>query len=106
MHVPALPRRDNMRLRAPVRRATGKAHHFLAHLDGDEVVKDAQLGPVAWVEIQHQKNGTFHLNYLDASGAYLTDTWHPTLEEAKDQARFEFEIDDRDWVEVTDGSKA
>jgi hypothetical protein len=30
----------------------------------------------------------------------------PTLEEAKDQARFEFEIDDRDWVEVTDGSKA
>jgi hypothetical protein len=91
-----------MRLRAQVRRSTGNTHHHHAHLEGDEVIKDAEMGPIAWVELEPQKNGTFHLNYLDASGAYLTDTWHPTLEEAKDQARFEFEIEDRDWVEMSD----
>jgi hypothetical protein len=39
----------------------------------------------------------FYLFYFDADGRCLTDTWHQTLEAAKAQAQFEFEITDEEW---------
>jgi hypothetical protein len=54
--------------------------------------------PVA-VRIVMEDDG-FYLLRLDPEGQCLADTWHQSLEEAKAQARFEYEIDDADWSPV------
>jgi hypothetical protein len=89
-----------MRLRAKIRRATGNTRHFRGHIEGSEVVKDGQLPIPAWVEIE-PRDGAFYLFYFDSSGECLTDTWHESLARAKDQAHFEFEIEEGDWEEVS-----
>jgi hypothetical protein len=88
-----------MRLRAKVRRATGRTHHYRGHIANGEAVKDAQLPIPAWVEIEPE-DGAFYLFYFNASGECMTDTWHESLARAKGQARFEFEIEEEDWEEV------
>jgi len=42
----------------------------------------------------------FYLLRLDPEGQCLADTWHQSLEEAKAQAAFEYEIDESDWSPV------
>jgi hypothetical protein len=42
------------------------------------------------------------LLHLDSSGGSIADTWHDSLEDAKSQARFEFEIEESDWVGLTE----
>jgi len=37
---------------------------------------------------------------MDQRGNYVNDTWHSSLEDAKAQARSEFEIEDQDWVQL------
>jgi hypothetical protein len=54
---------------------------------------------IAWVEIE-ERDGAFYLFYFDSNGNRLTDTWHETVERAKAQARFEFEIEEHDWNDV------
>ena len=90
-----------MRLRAKVRRATGNTRHFRGHIEGVDVVKDAQLPTPAYVEIEPSGDGAFYLFYFNANGEGLTDTWHESVARAKDQAHFEFEIEESDWEEVT-----
>jgi hypothetical protein len=77
-----------VRLRAKVRRVTGNTRHLVAGAEASSLI--------AWVELEPDDGGYFLL-YLDASGQSLTDTWHETVEAAREQARFEFEIDDDDW---------
>jgi hypothetical protein len=55
----------------------------------------------ARMEIDEARSGGFYLYHYDAAGRCVADTWHATLTEAKEQARFEFEIEAADWVEVT-----
>lgn len=50
----------------------------------------------AVVEIRNE-NGLFYLMRLDGRGACIADTCHLTLEEAKAQAQFEYELDG-EWV--------
>jgi hypothetical protein len=42
-------------------------------------------------------NGGFSLVRYSAEGAFAGDTWHATLEEAKQQAHFEFAIPENSW---------
>jgi hypothetical protein len=42
------------------------------------------------------------LLYFDADGECLADTWHKSVEGAKEQTRFEFEIEETDWKHVSD----
>jgi hypothetical protein len=51
------------------------------------------------VRIQTEPSG-FVMIYMDQRGNYLNDTWHPSLEDAKAQARSEFEVEDQDWVQL------
>jgi hypothetical protein len=85
-----------MRLRAAVRRVTGKTHHVV----GVDFVSDALMPTPAYVEIEPAGDGAFHLLYLSSNGECLTDTWHDTIALAKEQSQFEFEIGDADWKEV------
>jgi len=45
-----------------------------------------------------EDDGAYFLYRLDAKGACIGDTWHQTIEEAKAQAKFEFDIEDADWT--------
>jgi hypothetical protein len=56
---------------------------------------------IAWVEIE-ASDGACSLFYFDANGTCLTDTWHETIQQAKAQARFEFEVEESDWKDVAD----
>jgi hypothetical protein len=58
-----------------------------------------ELTPAWSVEIEYRDGGYFLL-YFDEAGECFTDTWHPTLEDAKAQARFEFAIQEKDWKEI------
>ena len=90
-----------MRLRANVLKVTGATVHRNAKLVKGTVVPGAQLPAPARVEIDAGRSGGFCLYHYDAAGRCMADTWHATLDEAKEQARFEFEIEAADWVEVT-----
>ena len=83
-------------LRAIVTESNGKTQHGLGRIGvrGPEVEKI--LAVPATVEIQAEKSG-FLLLRFDSSGQFSGDTWHQTLEEAKEQARVEFNISDSDW---------
>ncbi len=50
------------------------------------------------VEIQPDAEGAFRLFYLDDSGHVIAQKQHATLESAKREVKFEFEIIESDWV--------
>jgi hypothetical protein len=89
-----------MRLRANVVRATGATVHRHAKVAKGAIVTGAQVTIPARVEIEEPSSGGFFLYHYDATGRCIADTWHATLAEAKEQARFEFEIEGADWTEV------
>ena len=72
------------------------------HSVGNRLSKSGKISevpaPLA-VEIMEQ-DGAYYLLSLDENGVCVADTWHPTIENAKRQAKFEFEIEEADWVEV------
>jgi len=88
-----------MRLRAKVTISTGAAAHYEGKIEGGAVIHTKKLPAAAIVEIQDSEHG-FYLLRFDTEGDFVGDTWHPTIEEAKGQALFEFELDDEGWHEV------
>jgi hypothetical protein len=52
----------------------------------------------ASVRIEPYKGGGYFLIYCDSHGKKMTDGWHKSVEEAKNQARVEFEILEDDWI--------
>lgn len=89
-----------MRLRANVVQATGSTTHRRAELVEGVVIPVEQVPVPVRVEIEETRSGFFLFHY-DASGQCIADTWHATVVEAKEQAKFEFGIEDADWVTVT-----
>jgi hypothetical protein len=92
-------KRRIMRLRAKVSQATGATAHRHATLVKGSLVQGAQTPAAAYVEITEGPPG-FSLLHLDADGRCVADTWHPTIAEAMDQAKFEFKIEETDWVSI------
>ena len=61
---------------------TGKTTHWV----GDEA-----MGLIAGLAIaQYDGDGSFYLFYCDAGWRTLADTWHPTIQSAREQAEFEY----------------
>lgn len=58
--------------------------------------EDASGKTPLFVEI-HEEDGAFYLFRLRADGVCVGDTWHVTIEEAKDQAAFEYGVGPSDW---------
>ena len=87
-----------MKLRAKVSRATGATVHSRASIVDGTVAQRESLPVPVRIEIEEVKSGFFMYRY-DAAGACIADTWHSSLIDAKDQARFEFDLEDSDWTE-------
>ena len=45
-------------------------------------------------------DGGFYLQYLDADGEEMTDTWHETLDQTFEQAEWEFTVTRPKWTMV------
>ena len=84
-----------MRLRAQVRNVTLTTTHSLRGTRGDVT----SLPDPSVVEVVEQ-GGSFYLLRLDEHDECIADTWHQTVEAAKAQAAFEYEIKDGDWIAV------
>jgi hypothetical protein len=88
-----------MRLRAEVTGSTGKTRQAIGALVDGQPTPIAELPVPKWLEIS-EEDGAFYLFHLDAEGVCYADTWHQSLEEAKQQAAFEFGIASDKWTEV------
>jgi len=88
-----------MRLRAHVRRSTGRTVHTLGTLVDGQPVPTERLPLPRWLEIT-EGDGGYCLLHFDANGNCFADTWHATLEAAKSQAEFEFGIKQDEWQDV------
>lgn len=84
-------------IRATVRELTGRTRHTLGHLGPTGPEETGEFPPAAFVEIESDGSGFFLMRY-DADGEFSGDTWHQSLEEAKEQAHFEFGITNTDWT--------
>jgi len=62
-----------------------------------------QSQPTAIIEIVRDY-GLIYLLRKNASGEQTADTWHPSVEEAKDQALFEFGVNAGEWLVVADSA--
>ena len=82
-----------MRLIARVERSTGAASHFEGTV-GEEGSLEATELPVPSTVAIEERDGGWFLLYIDENGECLGDTWHLTVEDAKEQAAFEFGIAD------------
>jgi hypothetical protein len=58
-----------------------------------------RIGPALLLLISATSEGVF-LNRFDALGNGVGDTWHTSLEEAKEQAKFEFPAAPLQWLAV------
>lgn len=41
-----------------------------------------------------------YLLHIDKTNKEINDTWHPTLQDAIEQAKYEFDVDSSDWEDV------
>lgn len=81
-----------MLLTAKISKVTGRTRH---------IVRGMPIKLPAAVHIVADPPG-FLLLRLSADGSEVADTWHESIDAAKGQAKFEYEIEDTDWTETND----
>lgn len=69
------------------------------HTVGDGPQLGTRLPPPQVLLIEERPDGFFLIRYGE-SGEFAGDTWHVSYDEATDQAQFEFDIGQSDWIEV------
>lgn len=82
-----------MPLTARVRRELGRVVHTVATGSGD----DRLLPTPTSLEIVASSGG-FLLLRKGVSGKLVADTWHLSEEEAREQAAYEFELEEAGWT--------
>ncbi len=88
-----------MPLRVKVTQATGKTRHSVGTvLEGEPTPVEDVAVPDS-IEIS-EVDGAYYLYRLDANGVCIADTWHQSLNEAKEQASFEFGIKSDEWTQA------
>lgn len=68
---------------------TGRTHHIVGGTSAPM--------PVELRIVQYADDQGYYLFYCDASGKEFTDTYHESVEEAKKQAKWEFEVGPDEW---------
>ena len=68
---------------------TGKTAHYAEGRRVDGIVR---------LEIEDDEGRGFYRFHYDRSDRQVVDTWHETLDDAFEQARFEYGIGPDDWV--------
>jgi hypothetical protein len=89
--------KTSMSLVAKVRRLTGAVRHHYGHVSSTGIVPGERLPIPTSVEIIEVQGGFLLIQY-DKDGNGITDSWQATLEDAKEQAKLEYEIRDDDWT--------
>lgn len=74
---------SSLRLLDHRHRPTGKTRH--------EVSGSLIPTPAALAICRYESNPGYYLFYCDSDWRVSTDTWHPSLDAARQQAEFEFE---------------
>jgi hypothetical protein len=73
-------------------------HHHTGNCK--QIVAGIVQGPAAGLAVcQYPGENCFYLFGCNAAWGSVTDTWHETLEEAKEQAEFEYEGVSATWQE-------
>jgi hypothetical protein len=68
---------------SPDVRPTGETRH---------VARGVELGPASALAIaRYPDDEGYYLFYLDEAGVVITDTYHDSIEQAREQAAFEYE---------------
>jgi hypothetical protein len=63
------------------------------------IVMGTELPAPAALEVaKYPDDPGYYLFYLDDLGCQMSDTYHSSLEEALDQAKWEFGVDLQDWI--------
>jgi hypothetical protein len=95
-----------MRIKAYVSMSTGKTKHYISNsIDQNFENNDIENIPVPkWVEISEESEG-FYLYHYNSDGECIADTWHESIEDAKEQAKFEFGILNDDWKPMENNSR-
>ena len=75
---------------APHQEKTGPTRHFVG---GELIARPAALAIVG----EPDGGAGFLLLYLDELGEEVTDTWHASVGDAMEQARFEFSVSSDEW---------
>ena len=88
-------------LKAIIKHDLGKTRHSLGTIKVGELEEIAKLPLSAWVEIEEGESGVYLYRY-SANGECVSDTWHASVNEAIEQAEFEFDIKRTDWEEIED----
>jgi len=64
-----------------------------------QIVEGKEVGPAAGLAICQYANDTaFYLFGCDANWISVTDAWHRSIEDARDQAEFEYVGSSHTWV--------
>lgn len=77
-----------------MRRASENTRHPIHGREHEDI-----SARIVALEIKAEGDG-FFVFYLDAAGQCLADTWHESLELAKNQAHLEFAIEETDWTDA------
>lgn len=88
-----------MRLRAEVENHLRKTRHRVGGVQPDGSFAAKSLPIASWLEIVDEQEGVYLFHY-DSDGVCVADTWHQSVEEAKQQAEFEFGVDREGWVKL------
>jgi hypothetical protein len=59
----------------------------------------SEMGPARFLVIEERPDGVF-LNRFDATGECVGDTWHMSIDDAKNQADYEYRGDVLNWQDV------
>ena len=86
----------NQKYEARVSTATGNVKHTFGVLGVNGPETAAEFPVAVKLEISVGEDGFFLLRF-DHNGVFCGDTWHQTIEEAKDQARFEYSVSEDEW---------
>jgi hypothetical protein len=84
-----------MKLRARIH-TEGLTSHAIATLQDDQAVATRKLPNPSLLEIVPDANA-FLLLRFDSAGNCVGDTWHETVDLAKNQALYEFGVVDAEW---------
>lgn len=88
-----------MRIRADVVSPKGESTNYIGSIVDGNIVRGVQLPNPVRLEISEEE-GAFFLFYLDANDNCFADSWHQTLESAKQAAFLGFGINPDQWRTV------
>ena len=89
----------SMKLVAPVRRVAVRGINkvFIGHSPTGEMILEDMPDAIR-IEIEINDDGPMLYRWGEGD-VFCGDSWHETIELAKQQAAYEFEIEESDWID-------